>query len=593
MKNYVDFIRQEMGGINTTLISMAVAGGLANGLAVSIALQAASHLSPGNLQFRDFLLFGICTAALWFCKGWVMDESSVIVESVIRDIRMRILEKLRTSQLLYFEGMEKGQIISSLSTDTMTISSSSNTIINAVSSAVMLFFIILIIAYLSMTALVITGGITLATAVLYLQSVQTVDQELQQASEKENSFYENLNGFLQGFKELKLNRRKADNFFAVEMRELLGESTALRISSNKQMNFVYMIAQVFVFVLIGGLLFILPQVSPDDIMQAAPLIAVVLFSIGPLCEVMLALPASARAEAAIANIRHLETVIDAEISHKEISGQGETGQNPFDGWKEIQIRNAAFQFPVRDGQHPFCLQRVDLTFRRGEIVFIVGGNGSGKSTFLKMLTGLYLPDSGEIIVDDIPVVSRNRFFYRELFSTIFTDYYLFGRLLDAPDPDPAFVVELLRRMELEGKTDILNKVITNRNLSTGQRKRLALIAAALEDKPILILDEWAADQDPIFRRFFYETLLPELRSHGRTIIAVTHDDRYFHAADRVLKMEYGAFLPGDQHHSAFGEKCSDDKSKRRKPTGAGRRSKGKETENEINPPSISPRMTGE
>jgi len=107
-------------------------------------------------------------------------------------------------------------------------------------------------------------------------------------------------------------------------------------------------------------------------------------------------------------------------------------------------------------------------------------------------------------------------------------------------------------MDLEGRTDIRNKAITNRDLSTGQRKRLALIAATLEEKPILVLDEWAADQDPIFRRFFYETLLPDLKNTGRTIIAATHDDRYFHVADRVLKMEYGLFMPGDQHHSAFG-----------------------------------------
>ena len=154
-----------------------------------------------------------------------MDESTVIVESVIRDIRMRILEKLRSCQLIHFEGMEKGRIISTLSTDTMTISTSSNTMINAVSSSVMLIFVIFIIAYLSMMGLLITIGITAATALLYLQSVQTVEQELRQAAEEENTFYENLTGFLQGFKELKLNRRKGKNFFAVEMREVLSKST--------------------------------------------------------------------------------------------------------------------------------------------------------------------------------------------------------------------------------------------------------------------------------------------------------------------------------------------------------------------------------
>lgn len=532
---------------------MSVAGGVANGLAVSIALQTAGNLNSGNLQFREFLLFSLCTAAFWTCKRWVMDESTTIVESVIRDIRFRIMKKLHSAQLIHFESMERGRIISTLSTDTMTISNSSNLIINAASSAVMLIFVVCYIAYLSKIALLITLGITLATTIFYLRSVQDVEQKLRRATHQENTFYENITGLLYGFKELKLNRRKSQSFFQVEMGETLSESTDLRISSGKQLNVIYMIGQTFLFVAIGGVLFILPQFSPNEIQQVVPLIAVILFAIGPLGDVLISMSSSARAEAAIRNIRQLEYDIDKECAQTDDIEISENESGVFSGWKELNLAGATFQYPITEGRPSFCLQPVNLTFRRGEVVFIVGGNGSGKSTFLKMLTGLYIPENGEIRVDQIPITKHNRAVYRELFSTIFSDYYLFRRLMDAPDPDPVFVSDLLRRMDLEGRTDIRNKTITNRDLSTGQRKRLALIATALEEKPILVLDEWAADQDPIFRRFFYETLLPDLKKMGRTIIAATHDDHYFHAADRVLKMEYGEFLPGDQHHSAFGD----------------------------------------
>ena len=128
--------------------------------------------------------------------------------------------------------------------------------------------------------------------------------------------------------------------------------------------------------------------------------------------------------------------------------------------------------------------------------------------------------------------------YRDLFAPIFTDFHLFQRLLGAREHDPAVVDRLLQRMELTGITQLKDGRITNLNLSTGQKKRLAMILAYLDDKPVYVFDESAADQDPVFRRFFYETLLGEMKEQGKAVVAVTHDDHYFHVADRVLKMEY-------------------------------------------------------
>jgi putative ATP-binding cassette transporter len=183
-----------------------------------------------------------------------------------------------------------------------------------------------------------------------------------------------------------------------------------------------------------------------------------------------------------------------------------------------------------------------LEIKKGEMVFIVGGNGSGKSTFLKMLTGLYYPSAGSVDLNHEPIDRSEYASYRELFSIIFTDFHLFDKLYGLSNIEDKQVKALLRLMQLEKKTQYRENEFTHLDLSTGQKKRLAFIAALLENKPIYILDELAADQDPQFRKYFYEVMLPDLKQQGKTIIAVTHDDHYFHVADRVLKMEYGQLV---------------------------------------------------
>ena len=175
-------------------------------------------------------------------------------------------------------------------------------------------------------------------------------------------------------------------------------------------------------------------------------------------------------------------------------------------------------------------------------MFIVGGNGSGKSTLLKLITGLYYPLTGNIYLNNKPLEADDYVDYRELYSTIFTDFHLFDRLYGIEDIDSQRVDQFLETMGLEKKTTFKNNGFSNTELSTGQKKRLAYIASVLEDKQIYIFDEWAADQDPEFRQYFYEVLLKDLKAKGKTVIAVSHDDRYFYAADRVIKIEYGKII---------------------------------------------------
>ena len=185
---------------------------------------------------------------------------------------------------------------------------------------------------------------------------------------------------------------------------------------------------------------------------------------------------------------------------------------------------------------------MNFQLSRGELVFITGGNGTGKSTFLKVLAGLYPPLRGTITVDGILIDRENRQSYRHLFSTVLSDFHLFDRLYGIKEVDQGRIRELLELTNLSRKTSIVGDKISAVNLSSGERKRLALVLSLLENTPILLLDEWAAEQDPLFRRKFYREILPWLKQQEKTVVAVTHDDDHYDVADRVLKMQFGSFV---------------------------------------------------
>ena len=180
--------------------------------------------------------------------------------------------------------------------------------------------------------------------------------------------------------------------------------------------------------------------------------------------------------------------------------------------------------------------------RRGEILFIVGENGSGKTTLIKLILGLYPPQTGTLFLDGAPVTDETRDAYRQHFSAVFFDYYLFDDLVLPAGADPAAADAYLETLDLAHKVTIQDGAFSTVDLSAGQRKRLALVQAYLEGRPVLVLDEWAAEQDPTFRRLFYTRLLPDLKREGRTLIVISHDDRYFDAADRVIHLNNGAIV---------------------------------------------------
>jgi putative ATP-binding cassette transporter len=553
LKKFIEFIRSESPEFRGVLIVISVLSGIVNGFAVSLAIGAAKKLEPGKLQIREFLLFAIALVAFWISKEYVLNRTTGIVEGIIRDIRMRIMRSIRTTSLTVFEKMNRGRIYSVLSTEALTLSLSSGAIINATSSACMLAFVILNIGVLSVYALAITVIFISSAVYLYILKSRTVNTELAAASGLENEFFENLNGLLYGYKELKLSRAKNNDFFNADLWSVISSTASLRTKTGKTMNQSVLIGQTFLLFTVAGILFLLPNLKPDDVSIVVPVVAIVLFAAGPIGDIVVAIPALSRAGTAIDNIYALERDLRQNQNETEVFAESQPLiEEPF---ASLECRGLSFSYPPApgNGHSVFQIQPFDFQIKAGEIVFIIGGNGSGKSTFLKLLTALYEPATGALLWNGRPVTPDRLASYRNLFTPVFTDFHIFQRILGVPNLDENKVRELIARMDLVGKTDVKDKRLTQTDLSTGQKKRLALILAKLDDRPVYIFDEWAADQDPTFRRFFYTQLLPEIKSQGHTVIAVTHDDSYFACADRVLKMEYGRFVEGDQHTRAFAE----------------------------------------
>lgn len=552
MRDFIEFVRRESDASSWQIVVLTAFSGLVNGLIVALAIEATKDLEPGAmLPFKDYFLFVSALLVFWLSKQRVLDQTIMLMQKIIARIRLRVMDKMRLSDLLSFERLDQGNFLSVLTTDAMTISTSAWQVINAGSSVAMILFAVAYIAYLSMHALVAVAGLTLITVLFYLQRSKHVDAQLEAAAVKENEYYDNLRGLLQGFKELKLDRNKADDYFGKDLCGAVQETTELRIEAGKTMNNALLIGQSFNFLAIGVILFVLPAFESFEPAVLPSVIAVVLFAAGPIGDVVIALPALARANAAINNLKKLESLVESASSPLE-KNVAIRNLKPL-AFQRIECTDLSFVYPENGTQLPFELKPFHFTLERNEIVFIVGGNGSGKSTFLKLFCGLYQPAGGAIRLNGELVKPDNIATYRNLFATIFTDFYLFPRVLGDEPVHEELADRLLNEMQLAEKTQIVGDHITNRNLSTGQRKRLALILSQLEDKPIYVFDEWAADQDPTFRRYFYHRILQDLKAQGKTILAVTHDDHYFSAADRVLKMEYGAFLPGDQHQHAFKE----------------------------------------
>lgn len=535
----IELLRKESKKPIDKLLLISAVSGLSSTASLALINNAAQNTKTDDISVSQVLMFLAVLGIFAFSFKYILIEGINIIEEILNNIRARISDKIRRTDLQNVESIGKATIYNCMTQEISMVSQMSIYLIQALQSAVLLVFITLYVAILSKVAVVLVVILVAIGFFALRQKDKIVLGKLQDTNRADIRYFMTLTDILDGLKEIKLNRKKSSDLFDVHGK-ISDNVKSLKIDAGHLFAKNMVFSQSFIFLTLGAIVFILPQFQgtfSDDVLSTT---TAMLFAIGPLGSLISTLPYYEKVNLSVKNIFNLEKELDMKVNQNEI--QPDNDNSCFTGFKKIVIDNLYFEYAKGHQRDSFSVGPFNLELQRGETVFIIGGNGSGKTTMLKALTMLYKANSGSIYVDDKLVDDSNFHDYRELYTAIFNDFHLFEKLYGIKNIQPEEVKELLKLMRIDGKTDFRENGFTELNLSTGQKKRLALIVSFLEDKPVYIFDEWAADQDPIFKDFFYDKLLKKLKAEDKTVIAVSHDDRYFHLADRIIKLDYGKLI---------------------------------------------------
>lgn len=520
---------------------MAMMAGATSTIILAIVNYTAALKTDSGSQLLPVLGYSVSLLVYIFSQRYVLQTTTDEVERIVDERRRTLIRKLADCELQGVEKIGHGAIFSAINTDTQTISQNAGGLVLGVQALLMIFWTTIYIATLSVPALLLVVVVLGLAARLYHQRGQRAAVDLACAHDEVVALHEMVEGLLAGFKEVKLSSRRAAELLQDAV-TVSGRTAFFRSLAQRAQGANFVFSQAAIYILLGTLVFILPALSSSFADSTLKVMTTVLFLVGPVSGVIAAAPQITVANAAAENMLKLEQLFDQNVEQgrnqkREDAAAAAPTPASFNGFNSIDLRH--LMFARGEGEERFVVGPVDLSIQRGETLFITGGNGAGKTTFIKMLTGLYPADSGEILVDGRLVERADMQNYRDMFGAVFSDFHLFQTLHGVERIDRERAAALIEEMEIGNKAHLDGRRFSTVDLSSGQRKRLALVATQLENPPIMVLDEWAADQDPHFRAKFYQLVLPRLRAAGITVIAITHDDKYFHHADRRLHLEDG------------------------------------------------------
>lgn len=509
-------------------------GGL-SGLATAWLLptiNAALHAPQGITMGLLLRFTALC--ALSVCGSTVAGVgNSIVGQKVIAALRKDICARIQQAPIALVEKHGGHRILAVLTSDIDTVSAFTfNFSAYAIALAVALGSFIYLLLLSPGVFLLVSAAVALGVAIIVYARVNWY-RDYEGVRDAQDDLLKQYQAITEGAKELRLNRERRARVHGLLLSGAADRIADLKIQAMRRFWLANAIGVAIFFVVIGILLAVQQPLGIDGTVISGTVL-VLLYVKGPIDTVISALPALSQGQIALKRIGALT----AAFSKSDVAWHS-GGRAALRLDRCIELCDAHHVFPTDDGSAGFELGPINLTLRRGETVFIVGENGSGKTTLVKLLLGLYAPTSGALRLDGEAVAPDRLDDYRQLFSSVFSDYFLFDDLLTS---DAALVAQAsgyLERLEVAHKVGVENGAFTTIDLSTGQRKRLALAHAYLEKRPVMMFDEWAADQDPTFRRVFYTELLPDLKKQGKTLIVVSHDDRYFEVADRVIRLQGG------------------------------------------------------
>ncbi len=502
--------------------------------AVMMLISAVGKSGVTLVALRNLILFGLAIAIFVISQRRMLTEVSSRIEAMIHDIRVDLLERARASEVLQIDEVGRADLYNALSRATQVISQVTPNLVIAMQSVVLLSLASCYIMYLSPLAFGLWFCVIGMTIGLHLVRFAKASELLSEVTEEEGKLLSGFSDVFDGFRELKVSSAKMVDVSGDIKRSALN-------AQDKKVKFQHLFAKDYTFsttsfFLMAGLMaFVIPVMTKADTATSTSLTMASLFMLGPVGSIAYSLSLLQQASAAAREIAELQVRLVAV----QPAEQDFADTSRFGDFQRLEMRGVSFRYEGRDGERVFHVGPIDLELRRGEVVFITGGNGSGKTTLVSLLLDLYPPTEGSICLDGVRIEGARRIAYRDLFAVIFSGSHLFSRIYGLRETSDAEAADLIRLLELESKVSLRNGAFSTTKLSAGQRKRLSLIAAMLERKPVYVFDEWAADQDPYFRAKFYNEIIPRLKAAGSTVIAITHDDKYFNCADRRFDISQG------------------------------------------------------
>ncbi|UZE26280.1 cyclic peptide export ABC transporter [Pseudomonas sp. B21-056] len=517
-----------------------VISGVASIAVVSVINQAIHN--DGDRMQALYLFVGLSATALILRNGAALFPAYASMRIMTR-LRIALCRKILATPLEEVDRRGPPNVLTMLTNDIPQLNTTLIVMPTVLVETTVFLFGIAYLAYLSWVVLALTVSLMILGVGLYLFFFASGVRSTNRVRDEFTAFNEYTHALVFGLKELKLNgiRRRWFGRSAIE-------ASSTRVA---RYNFVERlwytaadnVGQFTLSLLIGCLLFAAPLVSTVDPKVMTASVLAVLYIMGPLSLLVGAMPVLAAGRVACTRLAEFGFAINdphpepvaVEAPKVHLLEHKKT-------WDSIELKGVRMHYQDPHAGSGFSLGPIDLTVQAGELIYIVGGNGCGKSTLAKVLCGLYIPQSGEVLLDGLTITDESRSDYRDLFSAVFSDFHLFNRLIgpDEEDGNPTLASKYLETLGLADKIKIEGHgYSTLKALSYGQQKRLALVCAYMEDRPVYVLDEWAADQDPPFKKFFYEELLPDLKRRGKTVLIITHDDQYFQLADRIIKLADG------------------------------------------------------
>jgi len=517
-----------------TSAAALLSGACSTGLLALITSALNRH---GNLGTKLVVAFCVLGVGRFLTNGLAQVTLAHFSQATTARLRLDLVSKILSVPLRQIEEIGAPKLTVALTEDILEITQATLSIpIFAVNSAVLLGGAVYL-AWLSFPVFLGMFAFGVVGAITYRLLIRSGFTHLSAARDGQDRLFQHFRSLTEGIKELKLHRVRREAYLT----EDVAQAAAVCQKHNVAAELRFIVAQnwnqLLFLALIGLILFLLPRVESVSPQAMTGYIIATLYLMGPLAGLLGCLSVFSRANVSLRKVEQLGLALSVQPDDESNVAQGEFASEPFETLELSQVKHRYHREQEDDS---FMLGPIDLTLRPGELVFLIGGNGSGKSTLAKVIAGLYPPAEGEIRMNGSLVGDHNRDDYRQCFSAVFSDYFLFDRIVGTGGADgDRRARDYLARLHLNHKVSIKDGMFSTTQLSQGQRKRLALLCAYMEDRPLYLFDEWASDQDPVFKEVFYSHLLPDLRSLNKAVLVITHDDRYFGCADRLIKLDYG------------------------------------------------------